>query len=347
VHPKKRAITVAVAGTAAGAIGLGLVAMPAGAGDDPQLPAITAEELVESALRAETHELAGTIEVDNDLGLPSIPGMPALELDSAKVFNDGEGRSKLMLRQGNSDRTIVHDGTTVWTYSSADNSATKLEVPQGERPELAEQAADPTAIAAQVLGTVRESSTISVDGTATVAGRAAYELVLTPRPDERTLLREVRVAVDSGTRMPLRLEVMVNGTTEPALSVGFSEVSFTDQPADLFRFSPPPGATVTEETIERDPARERAKDDVAGATRLVGEGWDRVLVTEIPDGATGTETGDMDVRGLLEQVGTPVSGPFGSGYVISTNVVTALVTDDGRVAAGAVPEQVLMEALTP
>ena len=36
--------------------------------------------------------------------------------------------------------------------------------------------------------------------------------------------------------------------------------------------------------------------------------------------------------------------PIG-GRVITTAVATAIITDDGRVAAGAVPEQVLTEAL--
>ena len=47
----------------------------------------------------------------------------------------------------------------------------------------------------------------------------------------------------------------------------------------------------------------------------------------------------------LSALGTPVSGPWGQGRLISTAVATAIVTNDGRIAAGAVPEQVLSEAL--
>jgi len=53
----------------------------------------------------------------------------------------------------------------------------------------------------------------------------------------------------------------------------------------------------------------------------------------------------VDPKRLLSQFGKPVRGAFGSGYVITTKVGTALVTDDGRFAVGAVPEQVLIEAL--
>ena len=48
----------------------------------------------------------------------------------------------------------------------------------------------------------------------------------------------------------------------------------------------------------------------------------------------------------LSSVGTPVTGSWGSGRLITTSVGSAIVTDDGRVAAGAVPEQVLTEALS-
>jgi hypothetical protein len=49
---------------------------------------------------------------------------------------------------------------------------------------------------------------------------------------------------------------------------------------------------------------------------------------------------------LVSALGKPVSGPWGSGKLITTSVMSAIVTDDGRVAAGAVPEQVLTAALS-
>ena len=48
----------------------------------------------------------------------------------------------------------------------------------------------------------------------------------------------------------------------------------------------------------------------------------------------------------LSTIGTPVSGSWGSGRLITTAVGSAIITDDGRVAAGAVPEQVLTDALS-
>jgi hypothetical protein len=54
----------------------------------------------------------------------------------------------------------------------------------------------------------------------------------------------------------------------------------------------------------------------------------------------------LDPKALLERFGTPVSGAWGSGRLISTAVLSVIITEDGRVAAGAVPQQVLIEALS-
>jgi hypothetical protein len=48
----------------------------------------------------------------------------------------------------------------------------------------------------------------------------------------------------------------------------------------------------------------------------------------------------------LSTIGAPVSGTWGSGRLITTAVGSAIVTDDGRIAAGAVPAQVLTDALS-
>ncbi|AXB45077.1 LolA family protein [Amycolatopsis albispora] len=366
MQPRKKALVAAASGTAIGLAGLAFIAMPAGAGEaPPELPAVSAEDLVQSVLTADAPALRGTVTVSEQLGLPAgLPGVGSLDLDEARVFNDGNGKTRLAIKQGGTENTVVHDGATVWSYNSADNTATKVTLPQGTEGAAKHegvtedgQLTDPTAAAGQLLQAVREFSTVTVDGTARVADRPAYELVLTPKPDERTLLREIRVAVDSETRMPLRLEVLTNGTTEPALEIGFSEFAVEQQPADLFTFTPPAGAKVEEVTPEAkhdDAEAGKVKDAVD--PQVVGTGWDSVITGRVPadllaggqlpselEGEEGQE--GLNVQALLGQVAKPVSGPFGTGHVITTKVGTALLTDDGRFAAGAVPEQVLIEAL--
>lgn len=349
MQPKTKAITAAVTGSALGAAGLAWLAMPATAGEAPQLPGITAEDLVQSVVTTKTPALAGTVAVENNLGLPvqTLPGGTSLNIDGARVLNDGSGNSRVAIEQGASERTVVHNGNTVWTYNSSSNEATKITVPPEALQKPDEyQLSDPATAATQLLAKVRESSTVTVEGTARVAGRPAYELVLTPKPTERTLLREVRVAVDAEHRVPLRLAVMTYGTADPAFQVAFSDISFTPQPAGEFQFTPPQGARVTEEQA---PTDHPDRSGLANAVQVSGDGWDTVLTGTIPAEALAPQQGgrgpNANPRALLAQFGKPVSGAFGSGYVITTKVGTALITDDGRFAAGAVPEQVLVEAL--
>lgn len=345
MQPKTKAITTAVAGSVLGAAGLAWLAMPATAGEVPSLPSISAEELVQSVLSTKTPALDGTVQVTNNLGLPvsPVPGSgPSLNIDSAHVYSDGDGNSRLSIEQGSADTTIVRNGTTAWTYHSKDNTATKVTVPAG-RTDAQAETADPATMAAQLVAKIRESSTVNVEGTARVAGRAAYELVLTPKPTERTLLREIRVDIDAEKRTPLRLAVMSNGTDQPAMQIGFTDIQFGPQPASEFQFTPPQGAKVTEEQPKGLPGKP------ADTTKLVGDGWDTVLTGTIPASAPQPASGkhgqSADPRAMLQQFGKPVSGPFGTGYVISTNAGTALITNDGRFAVGAVPEQVLVDAL--
>ncbi|NMH91571.1 outer membrane lipoprotein carrier protein LolA [Pseudonocardia bannensis] len=315
---------------------MGLLATPAGAGAAPELPPVSPEDLVSSVIAARHEPFAGTVELDNALGLPPLPQLPqaADGTSTARVWSGGEHQGRLSLPTAQGERTIVTDGTTLWSWDSADRTVTRR--PIGERQE-ARAATDPTAAATQAIEMLRSTSAVTVDGTAEVAGRPAYELVLAPAPTERTLLREVRIAVDAEKRMPLRFSVLATGSAEPALQVGFTDLTFGAQDPSLFTFTPPPGATVTAaEPKSTSPAP--GAPATSGGPTVVGDGWDTVVIAKAP--AEGRESPD------LSSLGTPVSGSWGSGRLITTAVATAIVTDDGRIAAGAVPEQVLTEALS-
>ncbi|MCH6168166.1 LolA family protein [Pseudonocardia alaniniphila] len=327
----------------AGAVGLALLALPAGAGAAPELPPVTPEELVSSVLKARPGPFDGTVTLDNQLGLPALPNMPAASsgTSTVRVWSDGDGRGRVQVPSDSGERTLVSDGSTLWSWNSADRTVVRSTEHAERHTSGPDTTTDPTAAATMALAALRPSSTIDVDGTAEVAGRPAYELVLAPLPSERTLLREVRIAVDSATRVPLRLTVLANGSSDPALQLGFTDVSFGAQDGSLFTFTPPPGATVE----DREP---RAEHEKANGTRptVVGDGWDSVIVTKAPARDSARAEDRRPGAPDLSTLGTPVSGPWGNGRLITTTVGGAIITDDGRVAAGAVPEQVLSSALS-
>lgn len=375
---------------AAGAVALGVVVAPSAAAAPP-LPPVSPEDLVASVMTAKPGPFNGTVTVDNQLGLPAIPGVPQLGNGSStvRVWSNGDGRGRVALPAGDGERTLVSDGSTRWSYDSTERTVTKspahrsgADRPGAPRspgepggpggpgsPGSPDPRTDPAGAATAAIAELRRTSTVSVDGTAEVAGRAAYQLVLTPQPSERTLLREVRVSVDAEKRLPLQLSVLATGAPQPALTVGFSDLTFGPQDPSLFTFTPPPGTKVEDapggghgnrpgrggpdgpsQPGQGGPPVPGQGGPAAGAQgpRTVGDGWDRVLVMQRPAEQSGGQPNRPDRPGNapdLSALGTPVSGPWGQGRLITTAVATAIVTDDGRIAAGAVPEQVLTEAL--
>ncbi|GLY52523.1 hypothetical protein [Lentzea sp. NBRC 102530] len=352
MNKRKVTLAAAAAGVITGAAGLSLLAMPAGAGQPPTLPDVSAESLVEQVLTSKPGAFGGTVEVDNKLGLPSIAEIPQLAdgKHSARIWTDGNGKFRAALPNGQSEQTIVDDGTTTWSWNSADNEVTKSEH-KADQPRPAEdksESVNPAEAAKQVVGMTKEFSDITVDGTARVANRAAYELVLTPKASEKTLIREVRIAVDSELKMPLRVQVLTNGTSEPAGTVGFSEINVGPQDAKLFEFTPPANAKVT--TPEAKEERRGQKPELGIEQALQGKdpqffgtGWDTVVGARIP--AEAMTQVPAEAQGLVDKFTKKVSGAWGSGQIFTTKVATILIADDGRVVAGAVPEQVLFDTI--
>lgn len=368
MRPRTKALVAAGSGITVGLAGLAMSALPAGADDDPVLPTIGAEELVSSTLAAQPPAFAGVAELTNELGLPAVPGTEALDFESVRVFHDGDEGARVQVEREASELTFVKSADEAWAYDSQENAAQRFTWDEADAADARGRAeaelADPSEAAAQIIERLRPTSDIFVDGTARVADRAAYELVLTPKPSEKTLLREVTVAIDEETRVPLRFDVYANGTSDPVLSLGFVEFEVGAQDAELFEFTPPEGAEVGT-TAADDVARaggEHAAGDIEQRTTTVGDGWDTVVIGEVPDdlpaagsGGEGSFPGgqdlggqdlaDQDLAGILGQIGTPVSGEFGTGSHVQIAVGGVIVTEDGRIAAGAVPQQVLVDAL--
>jgi hypothetical protein len=81
-----------------------------------------------------------------------------------------------------------------------------------------------------------------------VAGQPAYQLTLAPK-DSRSLIGQVRIAIDARDSLPLQVQVFARGASGPAFSVGYTSLSFGAPAASNFTFAPPPGAKVKTVTV--------------------------------------------------------------------------------------------------
>jgi len=328
------------------------------------LPDRSAAALLVDVQKARLDGLSGTIVQNAELGLPSLPGLGgsgSSDLTSMvagshtlRLWYAGPNQVRVALLGSLGESDVIRSGKDLWTWSSDKRSATHRVVPltrDAPRSLASASAVTPQDAAEAALKAVSPTTKVSTDGTAVVAGRSAYELVLEPR-DSGSLVGSVRIAIDGETHIPTRVQVLAKSTGKPALEVGFTSFDPTRPEASVFRFNPPPGTKVTESkeltprTFLGHSAEGRAAKRAAETTdglqpRVVGAGWTSVLVGSMPS-ADGPESASM-TRAL--RVLPRVSGSWGSGRLLEGTLFSALVTDDGKVAVGAVAPGRLYAAL--
>jgi outer membrane lipoprotein-sorting protein len=337
---------------------------------DPTLPPRSAAQLLVDLQDARVDGLSGTVVQRADLGLPALPGIGGHDradltslisgTNTLRVWYAGPDRTRLAVLGTLGETDVIRNGDDVWIWDSAEHKATHLAMPDihtgGPPRDLpvplpsARPSGLPTALpstpreaADAALAALDPSTVVTTAGTARVAGRSAYELVLAPR-DTASLVREVRLAIDAEEHVPLRVRVLARTQSEPVFEVAFDQISFGRPDPAWFRFNPPPDTTVTEGTVP-DPRTPGAPGLPAGQPEpvVIGQGWTSVLVARLPsDPGADTETG-----GLLARL-PAVSGPWGSGRLLTGKAFSALLTDDGRVLIGAVaPDRLYRAAADP
>ncbi|MFI7286699.1 outer membrane lipoprotein carrier protein LolA [Streptomyces anulatus] len=384
-------VPVAVAGVAAATIGL----VPALASTgDPDLPKISAQQLIEKIAASDEEQLSGTFKISTDLGLPldglagsfvpggggtggdkdggaAAPQDKLMELTSGthtlRVAADGPERQKLSILGDASEYSVIHNQGEVWAYDSESDEVYHGEAPEGrdggERADKAPKApkgasATPKDFAEQALAAAGDTTSVTVDGTAQVAGRDAYQLLIKPKQSGSTI-GSVRIAVDAENGVPLKFTLSAASGGKAVVDAGFTKVDFSRPAASTFDFTPPKGAEVTEAD-----ELETGKDEHGAAQKalpgqlaeldgfeglnVIGKGWTSIAEIRTP-GGTGLPTagsGDVpaEAQGFLDALGDKVTGKFGSGTVFKTRLVNALLTDDGRVYVGAVTKDALVRA---
>lgn len=346
--PAVAAVTIAAVASSSGLASAG----------PPDLPERTAAELLAGLADADPTALSGTVVQTARLGLPELPagtgGTDPLALLSGshtlRVWADGPERLRLALLGDLAEYDVVRSAGDVWTYSSEQDEAVHYVLPPGaadERPVVPLGPGTPAEAADALLAAIDPTTTVRVEDNVEIAGRAAYQLVLEPR-DPGSLVGSVRVALDAEEQVPLRVQVWsTNDPAVPAFEVGFTDVSFGAPDPSVFDFVAPPGADVREVPVPgpaADGTPDVSSDGAAPAgVEVTGRGWSSV-VELTPAQAPALDPEAQDAQGgqsaLLDQLSTSVP----EGRLFTSALVTVLLTDDGRVLAGAVPGQALQDA---
>ncbi|WP_406394188.1 outer-membrane lipoprotein carrier protein LolA [Streptomyces sp. NBC_00882] len=376
-------VPATVVGIAAATIGLVPALADSG---DPDLPKISAQELIEKIAASDVQQLSGTVKITTDLGLPDLGGLenslgsaagpsgsgdgssadPSTKLTelasgthTLRVAADGENRQKVSLLENAAEYSLIHNGKDVWGYDSKSNSVFHTTASESDGKQKEELPATPKDLAEEALKAADKTTSVTVDGSAQVAGRDAYRLVIKPK-DEGSTVGQITVAVDAKTGLPLKFTLTPASGGSAVVDAGFTQVSFAKPAASTFDFTPPKGAKVEEGDAAKAPehsehsersegfgkgsAHEPGKGGPEGLN-VIGDGWDSIATFDT--GGQGVPSGSDvggDVGGFLDSLGDKVSGTFGEGTVFKTRLINALITDDGKVYVGAVTKDALVKA---
>jgi outer membrane lipoprotein-sorting protein len=373
---------VALVGGGAAVQGLGAVA---GSG----LPARTSAQLLVDVQKARLDGLSGTVVQKSDFGLPDLPvagapgGTGSSSLTSMlsgthtmRVWFAGPDKARMALLGTLGESDVIRSGQDVWVWASQEKTATHYLLPAHDAtgksattpgtsgmPTPTDMPTSPQAAAERALAAITPTTKVTTSGTATVAGRSAYELVLEPK-DATSLVAQVRVAIDGTEHVPLRVQVFAKSVPDPVFEVAFNAVDFARPDAAQFTFKPPPGTTVTDSKVPTPPPSAAGsktstvapQPGSADLPKVVGKGWTSVLVAKIPApsaassaGASGTPgaTADKSIAQLMKFVELlpKKSGSWGSGHLMAGTAFSVLLTDDGRLVIGAVTPEGLYAAL--
>jgi len=350
------------------------IIVPMSASGAVDLPDKTVEELIEFADASQVAAFSGTIEQTSELGLPDLgaltesmgdsDGGSAADIDdlialatgshTAKVYLDRES-ARLQVLDQLGERNVYVDGVAdvIWYVDSETKTATKVDVPAGGAESSAHpdetlpapEATLPTPdeMLDEALSRLDETTEVTVGTDSQVAGREVYELILAPHTGD-TLVGEVRFAIDGENGAALAASVTARGESAPAFQVAFTQIDFSAPDPAVFAFEPGSDVDVTEKDVSRSDAAEGGPDDMtktdAADPPVFGQGWSAVV--ELPDaGGESVFSGlDAEQLAMLERVTTAVEG----GRAVQTALISVLITDDGRVLAGAVPVSRLVEA---
>ena len=335
----------------------------------PDLPAKTPAQLLASiASTQKIPPLTGTVVETADLGLPQFPDLGnSTSLTSLitgshtlKVYWQDATHFRLAMPQNMTETDFIRNGSTLWLWESASNTVTKYAIPghgekrQGKAGKL--PALTPQQAASEALKAVGPTTVVRVDSNVSVAGQAAYQLVLAPK-DSRSTVGAISIAIDAKTNVPLRVQVFAKGSATPAFQVGYTQVSYVAPASANFDFTPPPGATYDD--TSKPQAKQASGAVPAGQAGTYGSGW--LTVAEVPEAFLSDASGNPapstapsgsgafggDSQAAINAflgAGKQVSGSWGSGQLIHTSLVNVLIVGN-ELYVGAVDPSVLEAAV--
>jgi outer membrane lipoprotein-sorting protein len=282
---------------------------------------------------------------------------------TANIYVDGVNKARLQVLDLISERNFIRNGSDLWFYD-ASKALVKHSVIDPAQEEQAKKdalglfnansaklpvdATSPAAVADYFLSQAGKDTVFTVGKDAKIADRGVYQITGAPR-NAGSLVASVTISVDAATGLPLAVVVKAVGESTPAFEVAFESITFAKPAASNFNFVVPTGSKVEEVPV---PTRDAIEKLAAGkaptaadkaraqaeAEKLIAQGWSAVV--EVPTDMVPAQITQLKENALFAELTKPVAG----GRIFSTTLINVFIADDGRIFAGSVTQQRLLEA---
>ena len=262
-----------------------------------------------------------------------------------------------------SERNFIRNGADLWFYDASKSLVRHSVIDPAEEARAEKEAlalfnansaklpfdaTSPAAVADYFLNEAGKDTVFTVGKDAKVADRGVYQITGAPR-NPGSLVASVTISVDAATGLPLAVVVKAVGESTPAFEVAFESITFAKPDASNFNFVVPAGSKVEEVAAPTRAELEKlaagkvptAADEArakAEAEKLIAQGWS--AVAEIPADMIPAQLAQLQQNKLFTELTKPVAG----GRIFSTTLMNIFIADDGRIFAGSVTQQRLLEA---
>jgi outer membrane lipoprotein-sorting protein len=282
---------------------------------------------------------------------------------TANIYVDGVNKARLQVLDLISERNFIRNGSDLWFYDAskalvkhsvidpaqeAQAKKDALGLFNANSAKLPFDATSPAAVADYFLSEAGKDTVFTVGMDAKIADRGVYQITGAPR-NAGSLVASVTISVDAATGLPLAVVVKAVGESTPAFEVAFESISFAKPDASNFNFVVPAGSKVEEVPV---PTRDAIEKLAAGkaptaadkaraqaeAEKLIAQGWSAVV--EVPTDMVPAQITQLKENALFAELTKPVAG----GRIFSTTLMNVFIADDGRIFAGSVTQQRLLEA---
>ncbi|MDA8197627.1 MAG: hypothetical protein M0019_10550 [Actinomycetota bacterium] len=362
VYLKKMVLPIAIAG---GSIVTASVYPSLASAQVPNLPTITAQSLLANVVSSKAPIYSGTISVVSNTGIPSaaisaaipnssgaLPSLLVSALTGTTSYNywvDGSSNARVQVPLSNGEIDLYASPSGAWVYDSSTNTATQVKAPatsatSATNSYTSSPTMTPASIASKILSKLPSGSTVSVATNAYVAGEPTYTLVVNPN-DPNSLITSISLSVDANNYDPIG--IAINTASGQALSVSFTQLSFTKPASSIFAFTPT--SSMIQKTLSPTsgtsttvmPTSPTSSTSSSSTTHL-GQGFSSIVVHH----ATTTPSASVQKElSMLSKFGTAASTSLGSGYVVSLSFGSIFIASNGSYAAGAVSPSTLLAAL--